>query len=259
MKHLTVAFGISLGASILLFAVFTLIFAIDVHAAAGIAGLPFIASHQVYETLERESGKKQIASEQHNAVPSQEQFFMSWKLGAALIALFIFGAMQLTPLVGVASDFIVSKLDDPRVYFAVALPLNLIAAYSVGRGVAMRVTHHGILSVVVGVAAGVMLAHLFDFLFVSADPEIAFIQAHNLGELFVKIGSGFVILSVASLIGYWRGRSYRLARYFRYLLSILPKDTRETLVGIAFEEARALGSRRPTPRTDQGLAVNAAR
>jgi hypothetical protein len=46
----------------------------------------------------------------------------------------------------------------------------------------------------------------------------------------------------SGLIGYWRGRKYRLAAYLHYLLGVLPAETRDTVVELAFDEARKVAS-----------------
>ena len=47
-------------------------------------------------------------------------------------------------------------------------------------------------------------------------------------------------LICAGLIGYWRGRKYRLSRYLHYLLDVLPAETRDTVIDLAFDEARKI-------------------
>ena len=51
---------------------------------------------------------------------------------------------------------------------------------------------------------------------------------------------GTVLFLVLGAIGYWRGRRNRQVKYFRFLLEALPVPTRETLIQMIYEEARAV-------------------
>jgi hypothetical protein len=46
------------------------------------------------------------------------------------------------------------------------------------------------------------------------------------------------MLLVAGLLGYWRGQKYRLSKYLHYLLGVLPAETRDAVIELAFEEAQ---------------------
>jgi hypothetical protein len=50
----------------------------------------------------------------------------------------------------------------------------------------------------------------------------------------------FPFLICTGLIGYRRGRKYRLSRYLHYLLDVLPAETRDTVIDLAFDEARKI-------------------
>jgi hypothetical protein len=45
-------------------------------------------------------------------------------------------------------------------------------------------------------------------------------------------------------LGYWMGRRSRMNKYFSYLLAVLPKDTRNLVVTLAYEEAQRLAADR---------------
>jgi hypothetical protein len=47
---------------------------------------------------------------------------------------------------------------------------------------------------------------------------------------------------VPGLLGYWRGQKYRLSKYLHYLLDVLPAETRDTVIGLAFDEAQKIVS-----------------
>ena len=61
----------------------------------------------------------------------------------------------------------------------------------------------------------------------------------NCGERQI---SEFPFLVCLGLIGYWRGRNFRLSRYLHYLLSVLPADTRDLVIELAFGEAQERSS-----------------
>jgi hypothetical protein len=54
------------------------------------------------------------------------------------------------------------------------------------------------------------------------------------------ISFGVVLYFSVAAIGYWRGRRNRQVKYFRNLLNVLPADTRDTIVGMAYDEARVV-------------------
>ena len=62
-----------------------------------------------------------------------------------------------------------------------------------------------------------------------------------------------LIVIVPGLIGYWRGKRQSLSKYLYYLLSVLPPQTRDTVVELAFEEAQKVSAAardaRPSIRT----------
>jgi hypothetical protein len=54
----------------------------------------------------------------------------------------------------------------------------------------------------------------------------------------------FLLISLgASAVGFWRGRKRRFAAYIQYLLSVLPAESRATLLNLAEEEAQRQQSR----------------
>ncbi len=240
MKDLLISFSISLAASICLFSVLTFVFEMEAHGAAGIAGLPFIASHHIYEALERDSDKRKTQSSRNVPVRAPDDFYLSWKVSAVLYALFLFGVIQITPLLVMFCAVVADGGDNPKMYFAVATPFNLIAAYAAGRWLGMRVSRFGIPAVLIGGTATIVAAKLLDFYFVTGDRDLGFLAAKGFADLGIFCTVGSILVSIPGLIGYWRGRSYRLVRYFRYLLTSLSPDTRETLVNMAYEEAARL-------------------
>jgi len=52
------------------------------------------------------------------------------------------------------------------------------------------------------------------------------------------------VLMVPALLGYWRGRKLRLSKYLYYLLGVLPKETRDAVVELAFDEAQKISKAR---------------
>jgi len=256
MKYLGIAFGISLGASVILFAVLNLAFHMDAHGAAGIAGLPFIAAHHPCEMLERTQARKNIALEPTKSIYTFDGFSISWKLMVAYGVMILFGVMQLSSLIGLGLITLLFGADastvDPRTILAIALPINLTGSYCLGRWIGTRCSRYGIGVVLLVAVIGVSVTKIVDFAVLSpADFQAAYDQSKGFVTFLAHVFGGFWVFSLTGLIGYAVGRRSRLSKYFRYLLSVLPKDTRETLVNLAYEEAQnlAAGSVRPPART----------
>src|SRR4029077_6742618 len=53
-----------------------------------------------------------------------------------------------------------------------------------------------------------------------------------------RIATISFLIIVPGLIGYWRGQRQRLSKYLNYLLSVLPPQTRDTVVDLAYGEAQ---------------------
>jgi hypothetical protein len=60
--------------------------------------------------------------------------------------------------------------------------------------------------------------------------------------ILMRITKTAFIIVVPGLIGYWRGQRQRLSKYLDYLLSVLPQQTRDTVVDLAFEEAQKVAA-----------------
>jgi len=252
MKHLSIAFGISLGASIILFAILHLAFHMDAHGAAGIAGLPFIAAHHLCEMLERKDAKKHLASTPEKSIYTYDGFAISWKIMLIFGAMILAGMMQAFGFIG----FIVASLffepgvvaGEPRLGLAISLPMNLIGCFIVGRWIGTRCAKNAALTVLLVPFLGIFAAKLLDFAIVSPDDfKRAFDQDKNFGTFVLQVLIASTLFLIPAFLGFWRGRVVRLSRYLRYLLGVLPKDTREVLVNLAYEEAQnlAAGSARP--------------
>jgi hypothetical protein len=249
MKNLSVAFGISLGASIVLFFILHFILHMDAHGAAGIAGLPFIASHHLCEMLERTDAKRNLATTPEKSIYTFDGFAISWKLMIIYGSMVIAGMMQAFGLVGllVGSLFFGPEVaaSEPKLTLAISLPLNLLGCFFVGRWIGTRCqnTGLGILVVLAVPFLGIMAAKIVDFALVSPeDFKRAYDQDKSFFVFLQHVLFATPMFWIPALLGFWRGHVIRLARYLRYLLSILPKDTREVLVNLAYEEAQNLAT-----------------
>jgi hypothetical protein len=245
MKQLGIAFGISLGASIVLFAILHLVFQMDAHGAAGVAGLPFIAAHHLCEMLERRDARKNPATTPAQSIYTYDGFAISWKAMLLFGAVILAAMMQAFGFVGfvVASLFFEPSFaaGEPRLGLAISLPLNLAGCFFVGRWIGTRCAQKAVLTVLLVPFFGIFAAKILDFAVVSPDDfKRAFGADKNFATFLVQVLVASTLFLIPAFLGFWRGRVIRLSRYLRYLLGVLPKDTREVLVNLAYEEAQNL-------------------
>jgi hypothetical protein len=84
---------------------------------------------------------------------------------------------------------------------------------------------------------------LFDWWALSEEGfEFVYEQPKSASSAVLMAVVGMALLGVISFLGSLRGRKLRLSRYVAYLLARLPRETRLTLVSLAYEEAKKLSS-----------------
>ena len=108
-------------------------------------------------------------------------------------------------------------------------------SYFVGRWIGTRCSSKGMIAILLIIFLSTAMDLIFNFMFPD-DPGDFPSMLLDLTSLLFSIPAG--------VIGYRRGRKYRLSRYLHYLLSVLPPETRDTVIDLAFGEAQKIGSGR---------------
>lgn len=255
MKNLITSFAMSLVTSILVYLGLNLL-KFEKELLLGLASIPFVALHHIYEALERSQAKRQIIKSPEN-LPTLEGFAMPWYLLTIYGALMIVGITQGAGGIGaiLAHAYAKPGMPSSKMAFDAAFPLETVMAiaafpftvvgcFFVGRWIGVRSRTHGFLSVCVTTALGLGLAHLLDFALLSDnDIQGSYSTGKSLALFLWLTAGGTVLLTPIGLIGLWRGRKKRLTKYAAYLFSLLPVDSKVAFVDLAYEEARLVASK----------------
>ena len=115
--------------------------------------------------------------------------------------------------------------------------------YLLGDWLGARCDRYGVAVLFGIVVLGVIVVRVFDSLVLDAAEFEALYDAEKSGRVLLAMtltGIGFfsVLATVFGLIGFYRGRDGRMARYLHHLLRKLPRDTQGTIVALAYEEAQ---------------------
>jgi hypothetical protein len=252
MKNLGISFGLSFVASTLLFVILYFTLSLDAHAAYGIAGLPFIASTHLCELLERREGKKQLANPTGGRTPNiykYDKFAISWPVTVAYGTVILVAFAELLSFVAGVLLAVFPEEENlkgpPQAVFALVLPSTLIAGYLVGRWIGSRAGPFGLIAIFCVAALAAIFGKCIDFAVISTEDFVKLYDDQKDFAAFLE-HVPFAALSflVSGLLGFWRGRRMRLTKYLRYLFSILPRETTDTLLALAYEEAQKISSRR---------------
>jgi len=265
MKLFAIAFGITCGVSVGLFIlVFVLLSLFEspqaVSAATGLAGLSMAAFPKVAEFLETREGRKSVAGGTRERIYDFRGFQIAWLLmvvygtvvlwavteGSAYIIGFSFGA---------ASGQHQADATALKGLGIATLAVEIVTAYFVGRWIGSRTSR-------LGIVAMLLVAPLFAVANVATDMlampgELYTATFGSEPRAFFGMLKRIIIISliviVPGLIGYWRGKRQSLSKYLYYLLSVLPPQTQDTVVELAFEEAQKVSAAardaRPSIRT----------
>jgi hypothetical protein len=259
MKYLLVAVGISIAMGCALFACAYPIVQ-DVKVAGGLAAIPIGGVHHIAELLERREARTSFSPERRTAVHSFKGFAIWWPLTIAYGTLIVFAVAEFVGgltglLAGALSaaltaetniEALASKMPNVVAILGlfIAAPIQALSGYMFGRWVGMRGDRYGIVVVLVFAGLGAMLMRGLDYAFSpKSHYQIFFGRTKAIQFILLQTVVTFALFSLPGLLGYWRGRKYRPFKYMQYLLGVLPNDTREVLVDIAFEEAQKLGAK----------------
>jgi hypothetical protein len=265
MKLFAIAFGITCGVSVGLFMlVFVLLSLFEspqaVSAATGLAGLSMAAFPKVAEFLETREGRKSIAGGTRGRIYDFRGFQIAWLLMAAYGTVVLWGVIEAFAYIigfsfGVATGQRVADARALQGLGIATLAVEIVAAYFVGRWIGSRTSR-------LGIVAMLLVAPLFAVANIATDVfalprELYTATFGSEPRAFFGILKRFSIISlivmVPGIIGYWRGKRQSLSKYLYYLLRVLPSQTQDTVVELAFEEAQKVSAAardaRPSIRT----------
>jgi hypothetical protein len=251
MKLFAIAFGIACGLGVILFgttfAILTLVgIGEAAPAAAALAALPITAFPKIGEFLEQQDGRRKLTAGKRTPIYDFRGFQIRWSLMTLYGVLVLFAVdLVVSSISGMAAGAIIrysgGDMEDQDILeystiwlFTIILPASMTGAYFVGRWIGTRCSWSG--SIVV---------FFVIFLDVSLEIGVNWLLrgGHDPILLFLNLLRLPFVLCVA-LIGYSRGRNYRLSKYLHYLLSVLPVETRDAVVELAFDEAQKVAAGR---------------
>jgi len=246
MKNLVISFAMSLVASLLIY--FGLSKLLHGEPLVGLAAVPFVAVHHIYEALERKQTKRRIARSSEN-LPTLDAFVIPWPLLSCYGALIFLGINQLgTALGGIMAS--ASGANEQLIMplaVVIGLIITFVGTYFLGRWFGVRSKRLGLVSLLLAILAGMTLSKAFDFIVVSAETfkQLTHIEK-SLAFFVFGIVVGTVLFASTGIIGLWFGRRRRLSRYLYYLLTLLPADSRAAIVSLAYDEARLVAAEQST-------------
>jgi hypothetical protein len=247
MKRVALALGISTGVGAILFAIVYSVVR-DAHIAEGFGALPFVGCHGIFEMLERSETRTQVAAHGTASIRPLRGFAISWPIVVLYGALAMCAIDLFAGVFGAATIAIVDDNDDLARTFAVlvaAAPIELIGGFMVGQWIGSRYDGWSRATVLLVALLGALLSNgLGAVANASAGGNLELANTW-MTDTFAFASITLIQLAAAGLVGHWRGRKHRLSAYIDYLLSVLPSDTRSTLVELAYEEAV-----RPTGRSN---------
>jgi hypothetical protein len=248
MKLFAIAFGIACGVGVTLFAgtfaILTLVgIGEPVAAAAALGALPITTFPKIGEFLERQEGKKNLASQRRIPVYDFRGFQIAWPLMVVIGTVAMWGALAAVAALQALTSG--AELEDVyQVLFAPFMIIQVLAAYFIGRWIGTRCSRHGVMTMLLVAffsAAGLLAV---DVTVIPHDLYVKMFEGEPLAPsvLLQRIALMTSSLLAGGLLGYWRGRKYRLSTYLHYLLGVLPAETRDAVVELAFDEAQKAAS-----------------
>ena len=265
MKLFAIAFGIVCGVAAGLFGLtFALLSFFEypqaVFAAGALAGTVITAFPKVAEFLEQQASRKRLAAGRRKPVYDFRGFQIAWPLmvvyGTVVLS-FLFQAVSMIAGIVLGSVISFEVENAPKLAIAagvLTIVMMIFAAYFVGRWIGARTSRLGIVTMLLIAPLTAAIGVGTDVLFLPDE----WYRGYNASErlaffgILMRIAKISFLIVVPGLIGYWRGQRQRLSKYLDYLLSVLPPQTRDTVVELAFEEAQkvsaAVGDVRPSDR-----------
>jgi hypothetical protein len=261
MKLFAIAFGIACGVGVFLFATTFASLALlgieqSVPPAAALGALPITAFPKIAEFLERQEGRKNVAAGKGTPVYDFREFQIAWPLmvlygcliltGVSTVVAGLTGAAGIAEALsyGITETSLIQQYFEENVAlwllgFSADFLVGLPVMYFLGRWIGTRCAYRGVVAVVLIVS--LMFGIGTAIILLDPEPKVLpkewrhLLTILNFAQIPFYLGFG--------LIGYWRGGKLRLSKYLHYLLDVLPSETRDTVVELAFDEARKAAGR----------------
>jgi hypothetical protein len=151
---------------------------------------------------------------------------------------------------GLAVLVFLPRADDLTGMLAILVQMSnlviVVAAYFVGRWVGTRCSQRGVITIcLIAALAATSLVVADTLLFAPDEAYTGVFKQERFGvrDNLTRIGRILPFTIVPLFIGYWRGRKQRLSKYLHYLLGVLPAETRDVTVELAFDEAKKVAGR----------------
>jgi hypothetical protein len=251
MKLFAIAFGIACGFAAVLFAIsfglLTLLGSAQaVTAAAALATLPLTTFPKIAEFLEQERGRKSLAAGKSAPLYDLRSFQIAWPLMVLYGTILLLSVGQ--AFAGVTGFLLAVVSGSEGVSpFSWTIPTTLVSvlgSYFVGRWIGTRCSRLGVVTMFLVALFDAVAAVGIDLVFMSDELYMKVFGGERLSysNFLYRVSLITFVLFVPGLLGYWRGRKYRLSKYLHYLLGVLPAETRDSVIDLAYGEAQRVAS-----------------
>jgi hypothetical protein len=250
MRRLGITLGAALLGCISLYLIAALWLNLGEEHAKAIAGIPLLLSTQIFEVIDRNGLRNELASRKQERAISFQNFGVR-PFGA--IALALITTLALFEIIGdyMAIYFDVAKFGDAftwdyvpgdssdnfLIVGAATIIPGLFGMYLIGRWLGKRSKAGAIASV--GSVAIAILIEKCSLGFFLYGGVIVFVPGEEPPSLLFILSSmvaGTLLFAAVAALGFWRGRRHRLAAYLQFLLSAIPDSERVALLSLAEEE-----------------------
>jgi hypothetical protein len=217
-------------------------------AASLLSSIPLMSFTELLKFLERREGRKNLAAGKRAPIYDLSGFQIAWPLMALYGCFLLISIDFVSTGPAVLVDGYIVDIEKPvrnacrlGLVLSTNWPIMILFAYLVGRWIGTRCSRGGVIAVLLAIIISTPFWRAVDLL-TPEEEEFIFTPSEQLLDLF-----RLPFLICAGLIGYWRGKKYRLSRYLHYLLDVLPAETRNTVIGLTVEEARKISSSKGLP------------
>jgi hypothetical protein len=211
-----------------------------IKAAVGLAGLPMLTFTKLLDDLEQQQGRKNLAAGKPAPIYDLNGYQIAWPLMAlygSLVLIIVSTTVEVLAFVLAGAIGSVSGVDltESELTKYVGLQdiiVTVALSYFVGRWIGTRCSSKGMVAILLVIFLSTAVSLISGYMFPDEPGDLPY-------KLLVLTSLLFAI--PAGIIGYRRGRKYRLSRYLHYLLNVLPPETRDTVIDLAFGEAQKIG------------------
>jgi hypothetical protein len=228
-----------------------------------LAKAPLLFIERIQKVLAKSIKRPELAPPVNRLV-SIERYQIPWPniviYGAAVLA----GSIELAAFLGssLASLLGVDRNGAITTGFIVAVYGGVFVAFLLGRRIGMRCPNWQWAAVIATVVLARILAVTADYLFVPAQlyeetvgvpKSVGFVVRAQAGVFSFAVLISFIL---AGMMGLYRSAKAQFNGYVGYLLSLVDRDTRDSIVALAYEEASKPLPTRPINSNPQSLSHN---